>query len=208
MKSFMVVAVVALLIGLAVGWMLRPDPSADIRYRTVHVEREAIEALEPDTIVRWRERIVYRTVPIEQVAIADSAGVDDIEDFCDAAGFVRRGETPERGESPERPTVGEPALLLVRSWSRDGGSYTVTGPASDGSLRQLLLEGVRGTKYQARVSGDTVRFQQHRWWFVEPTVKAGGGAAAGAAAGGLVGGEIGAIVGAAVGGIAGAVASQ
>jgi hypothetical protein len=144
--------------GVLVGWCARPDPPP--RYRNVEVTRDQIEASEPDTVVQFRERIVYRTVEPEQVAVAPGGAVEDVDAFCRGGGFVR-ADTLDGGGRPD-------PRLLIRSGSFSGRELVLTGPLSNGDLQQSSYR--TRAPFQFRVTGDSVLVQGSRFWWVRPAL--------------------------------------
>ncbi len=136
-------------------WEIKPEPAPIIE--TKIVTKTQIEKGEPKIEYRWRDRIVKVRVPTTTVAIAPDGGEQDIATFCGGAGWV----PPSDSLSP----VGPPQLLL-RSGVRSGKRYDFRGPASDRSLRMVTKYGVKGTKYGWRVTGDSLIFEQPRFWFL------------------------------------------
>lgn len=148
----------ALVVGLGIGWCGNPDPPP--RYRTVEVTRNQIETAEPDTVVQFRERIVYRTVEPERVAVAPAGAVADVDAFCRGGGFVR-------ADSLDGADLPDPRLL-IRSGRFSGKELTLTGPVSNGDLKSSDYR-VRAP-FQFRTTGDSILVQGSRWWWVRPTL--------------------------------------
>lgn len=99
-----------------VPWVLLPlagaflfyvfDPTRDpITYREIIVPAARILEQEPDTVVRWRERIVYIEVQPEVVATAPLGALDDLQAFC--------------APSMMPPSSGPPAPVVVTAAARD-----------------------------------------------------------------------------------------
>ena len=63
--------------------------------RPVEYRRVIVPAVAPapDTVVRWRERVIYRTVQAEQRAEAPGAGSQDVAEFCRAAAAAGAPDT-------------------------------------------------------------------------------------------------------------------
>lgn len=148
------VAAAALLLAFAGGWMVRPKPAPV--YRDVVVPEERIVEVERiDTIVQWKERIVYRHVPATQIATAPDAGQPDVDTFCAEA-----VANALRTDSIATDTIVVPPSLLLRSVRHDDGWFfardrlILTGPLSSGDLRQMHY-GVRDG-FEVRTHADTV----------------------------------------------------
>src|SRR5690606_39129087 len=140
---------------LALGAWLRgcwmPEPA--VVYRDVVVPREVLVRGEPDTVVRWRERIVYRTVTAEQRASAPGAAASDVQAFCAAAGWIAPGApaspVPDADTlpgsaavaavgAPSSPSLPRPAapLAFARSGRFDGRTLDLWAVTSAGDLRR------------------------------------------------------------------------
>lgn len=147
------------LVCLAVGWFgHRPAPV--VRYRTVTVTKEHIMQGEPHVEVRFRDRIVYRTVEPEQVATAPQAAVTDVARFC--APSVRTALADTTAPEPD------PALLL-RSLTYDGHDLELWGPVSNGDLWRGSYR--VHAPLTARVDGDSAIVRGQRLWWVKPAAK-------------------------------------
>jgi len=154
-----------ILVGAFVGITLYANfgPQPEPTYRNVEVPVERIVEVEKiDTIVQWRERIVYRHVPAAQIATAPDAGQPDVDTFCSEA-----VANALRTDSIATDTIVVPPQLLLRSvrvtdpWFFGKPGLILTGPTSAGDLRQLTYDVRDG--FEARVHGDTaiVRFPRH-----------------------------------------------
>lgn len=156
--------IIPLAIGLALGLLLMRflagDPEPQVRYRTVVVPESVIVAQEPDTVVRFVERIRYREVEPEQVATAPKAALPDVAAFCSAAGWVEAsaGVDSVPPGQPVGPPV--PPMLLLRSFAYDDGALTLWGPRSDGELWRGDYQ--VGRKFRGTVQGDGVFIQADR----------------------------------------------
>jgi hypothetical protein len=164
------IAIAAL--SLALVWQHCTGPEPLTVYRNVEVPVEVIVEAEPDTVVRWRERIVYRTVEPERVATATGGGQADVEAFCpEPAAPVQVGEAPQ-------PIVLPPPVLLLRSVRTDPGGLlrrdrvTFVGPTSRGDLLELSYLARPG--WSARTSGDSLIVRSPRWQVVEDVGIVGG----------------------------------
>jgi len=161
--------------GAFVGIVLYSNfgPQPEPVYRDVIVPEERIVEVERiDTIVQWRERIVYKHTPATQIATAPDAGQPDVDVFCaDAIRRATRADT-NAPDTNARDTVNNlpPAVdshLLLRSvrttdpWFLGKPSLILTGPTSTGDLRQLTYDVRDG--FEARVHADSVivRYPRH-----------------------------------------------
>jgi hypothetical protein len=160
-KALLLSRVAWVVIGALAFWALVPSPEP-VRYRDVIVTPERIIEQEPDTVVRWRERVVTRVLEPEVVATAPEAGKADVARFC--AAEVERA-MPSDGLRVSL-SVPEPQALL-RSVQVDPGYFlspdkvVLTGPLSTGDLR--AWDFTTRTGWSARVSGDSVIFRQPRF---------------------------------------------
>jgi hypothetical protein len=159
-----------LIIGAAAFYALSPGPR-EIIYPEVIVHRSVIEAQEPDTVMRWRERIVTRIVQAEQVATAPGGAESDVGAFC--ADTIIRVDTVQGGVDTVR--VAPDPRLLIRSFSLDESWFfrsdhlTVTGPLSSGDLRQFNYR-TRGD-VSARANGDSLIIRSDRWAFLKDALQ-------------------------------------
>jgi len=162
MKEKLASPILWLIVGAAAFYALSPAPR-EIAYPEVIVHRAAIEALEPDTVVRWRERIVYRIVQPEQVATARGGAERDVAAFC--ADTVVRVDTVQGGVDTVR--LAPDPRLLIRSFSLDESWFfrsdrlTITGPLSTGDLRQFSYRTRGGVS--ARAHADSLIVRSDRW---------------------------------------------
>ena len=151
----------------SLGRCTAPTPAPAPPYSSVRVDTVQIRAVEKvDTIVTFRERIVYRTVAPTVVAVADSGGVPDVLTFC--AGSIDRAVRDASADSVPAGGVAPAAApsLLLRSARVDAGWFfsadelVLTGPRSDGSLWQGTYAVRDG--WQAHVRGPEVLVQSPR----------------------------------------------
>ena len=162
MKEKLTSPILWLIVGAAAFYTLSPAPQ-EIVYPEVIVHRAAIEALEPDTVVRWRERIVTRIVQPEQVATAPGGAESDVAAFC-ADTVVRVDTLPGRVDTVR---VAPNPRLLIRSFSLDESWFfrsdhlTITGPLSTGALQQFSYRTRGGVS--ARTHGDSLIVRSSRW---------------------------------------------
>lgn len=184
--------VLMLLVGIFASDLIRPDIPDAPEYSDVIVEPAQLAVGEPDTVVKFIERIRNPVVEPRQVARAPQAGVPDVSAFCSAAGWTPDEPIPVRPNlagadndaPPERTSdLATPARdprLLVSSWSHDGRTLKVWGPLSTGDKAQLTYD-VR-TPYTATVHGERMLVQRERLSLPPPLRDAlwfAGGAAAG-----------------------------
>lgn len=153
--------------GMAVGVFAYSQfgPQPEPQYRTVEVSvPQIVEVERVDTIVTWKERIVYKTVEAEQVATAPGGAVPDVQSFC--ADAVR--EAVASVDSLQGATLPPklPPKLLLRSVRHDDGWFfardrlLLTGPLSTSDLRQLTYNVRDG--FQVHVMADSVLVQVPR----------------------------------------------
>lgn len=174
------VAVAALLLAFASGWLVKPKPAPV--YRDVIVPAERIVEVEKiDTIVQWRERVVYRHVPAAQVATAPDAGQPDVDTFCaEAVKQALAGAQPDtapRLQEGQDTRPAAPATLLLRSVRHDPAWFfardrlILTGPTSSGDLRQMHYSVRDG--FEARTHADSVIVRYPRSALLKQGVEAG-----------------------------------
>lgn len=154
---------VLLAIGAAVAWAVKPA-AAPIVQRVIVTDTVVRELERVDTVVTWRERVVYRTLPPVQVRTAPGGAEDDVARFCP--------------EPPADTATPPPApQLLLRSVRTEAGWFfgrdrvIATGPLSTGDLQQL--EYLARPGWQVHVHGDTAVFQSPRFGVVKPAVELG-----------------------------------
>jgi len=158
----------ALVGGLAVLVLLpRPEPRID--FDRVIVHREAIERLEPDTVVRFVERIRWLTPPPISIAVAPGGGAEDVQAFCRPALALERGDS-----TPQAPTLLLRSGSLERGWPLIGGpdELRLTGPTSTGDLTSRLYR-TRGSVSFVTV-GDSVIVRSDRWARAKDVLTAAG----------------------------------
>lgn len=179
MKRLLLAAGLGLALGLLVMWGLRPDP--EVRYRNVEVPVEVLVKSEPDTIIRWQERIITREVEAEQVATAPAAALPDVSGFCGAAGWLAPGTVADSLPTPAVPPYSSDPRLLIRSFAFRDGELQAWGPRSDGDLWSGRYR--VSAPFEARVSGDSLFVTTDRW----AGLKEWGGRALWAGAGAVAG---------------------
>lgn len=165
-------AIVAVLV-----WMLKPAP--DPVYTEVEVPVHVIEQVEVvDTVVKWQERIVYIEVEPEQVAVADSGAVSDVEAFCAQAVEAERerARAIASAEEMEGAELARPdPMLLLRSFRHEKGWWLqkdkiiATGPRSDGSLWQGTFDVRDG--FQGHVRGPEMLVQSPRGGLIRDLIE-------------------------------------
>jgi hypothetical protein len=155
--------------GILVWSLMHSEPEP--QYREVMVPVERIREVERvDTVVTWRERIVYVTQQAEQVATAPGGGQEDVDRFC-APDTIRIA-----GTDTVRVPTPVPQLLLrsVRhedAWYFGRDRLILTGPTNTGDLRQFTYS-TRGG-YQARVHADSLVFQYPRSALLKQAIEFG-----------------------------------
>lgn len=150
-----------------------PEP----RYRDVVVHDTVLIRQEPDTVVRWRDRIVHVYPEAEQVATAPDAAQPDVVGFCTAAGWNPPGApaltADTAADAPLRhpiPVARLPPRLLIRSGTYDDGSLALFGVLSTGDLQRRDYD-VRAP-FSFRAVGDSVIVEGSRWDGVWAVMKA------------------------------------
>lgn len=140
-------AVVAGAAGLwALAW-----PEEVVRYERVEVPVERIIEREPDTIVRWVERIRVVTPDPVQIAVAVGGGAPEVARFCRPAVLDAVSDTVTAAPDPQ---------LLLRSVVHDPGWFfardrlLLTGPTSYGDL--VAADYLVRPGFSARTVGDSV----------------------------------------------------
>lgn len=145
-----------------------PGPAPAPVYRTIVMHDTTVLRDEPKVEIRWRDRIVYRTVAPAQRAEVPEAAVPDVAAFCSAAGWTPGAPFPAPSEGhlaagtpPPSPTP-PPLIAFPRSERFDGHVLTQHLVRSDGSV---LIETRRGVSipFEWRVAGDSVVVHSSRW---------------------------------------------
>jgi len=174
---FAVVGVVAFVAG-------RVTADTRVEYRRVIVPAVAPA---PDTVVRWRERIVYRTVQAEQRAEAPGTGAREVAAFCGAAAAatdtVRVVDTVRVAAAPAPPAR---RLALAYAGRYDGRRLELWSLLSDGGRQHESFRGVR-VPHEWAIQGDSALVQSSRWWWLREVARSVPAAGAGALAGGAEG---------------------
>ena len=147
--------------GALLLYLLTPSPEPE--YRDVQVPVEVLVASEPDTVIQWRERIVYRTVERETRATAPLGAATDVAAFC-AVGVT---EPPDTVFLPSPVPDRVPAL--VRSGAYDGRTLKLWEAQADGDL---ALETFRVRSPWRFTMSDSAFVQGSRWWWIDDAVKA------------------------------------
>lgn len=156
MRIHAALAVLMLVIGVLFGRLFfTPDPPPP-RYQRVIVPESVLVIGKPDTIVKWRERIVWRTAQPEQVATATDAALPEVSAFCGAAGWVIQ---PAPGGDTVPPPL-PPARLLLTAGTYDGRELRQWGVLSNGDAWSAEYR-VRAP-LQWTVTGDSLLVQGHR----------------------------------------------
>jgi len=157
----------------ALAYYVLFSPTEPTIYRDVVVTVRQIEANEPDTVVRWRDRIRWRTPEPEVAAHAPGGAVTDVAAFCAPDTVLRVDTLPGRVDTVR---VQPDPRLLIRSFSLDEGWFfrsdrlTVTGPMNTGDLWQMTYR-TRGD-VSARAHADSLIVRSDRWWWVKDGTEA------------------------------------
>lgn len=150
-------------------WLGRCGQAAreDAEFQTIYVPRTVLIHTEPDTVVQWREKVVYRTVKPTQVVVADSGATETVEKFCRAAELT----DSTSGNATSGPTSSV-VPALIRSGSFDGKNLYLFEAVANGDLRRSEFHVRAPFQFAERDSGILV--QGSRTWWVDDALKAGG----------------------------------
>lgn len=129
--------------------------------RVVRVPVTQFVKLEPDTIIRWREKIVTVTVDREQRVQSDSAGIQRVTQFCEAAKAITDTVTVTH-YVPQ---------ALGYAGSYDGKRLDLFSVVSDGSKVRDSYK-VR-TPIEWVMNGDSAIVRGARFWWLDDAIKAG-----------------------------------
>lgn len=151
----------ALLVGLAIGalgWaFLAPEKAPETVYKEVIVEDTTLLRAEPDTIVKWREKIVWKEHPPARIATAE--GADRVlRGFCEP--IIRKSVADSVFPQGQRDPLVSPRWLM-RSLSYDDEAFQlqVWGIANDATFKEINVNDVRGS-FRVRVQPDGDLFVQ------------------------------------------------
>lgn len=151
-------------IGAAIAWGLK-GPQEVVRYERVEVPVERIIEQEPDTVIRWRERLVIRTVEPTQIATATGGAMDQVTQFCRPQVLTRTDTVVEQVDP----------MLLLRSisvndaWFGGKDRVSVTGPTNYGDLVEIYFHANPG--WSARTVADSVLIREDRWYWLQRTAE-------------------------------------
>lgn len=163
------------LAAVAAGYLWGRTRSAPVRVVRQEVPVERITRIERvDTVVKWRERIVWRTRKPDTVRIASTGGEEDVRRLCGRDTVVNTVVVRVPPESPGflvRSVRAEPSWLLGKD------RVLFTGPTSDGGLRQFSAS-VR-PPWQARTLADSLLVQDSRFGILRQLIEAGAWVGAG-----------------------------
>lgn len=158
--------IVALAVAFFAGRLGRRESTV---YQRVIVPQETIREVERvDTVVSFRERIVFRTIPPVQTALARAGAGDDVARFCAPSVLTAISDTV---------TPTPPPTLLLRSIRTEAGWFwrpdeaVLTGPLSNTDLWQARYSVRPG--WQASVMADSVLMQSPRWWWIREAIELG-----------------------------------
>lgn len=158
-------------------------PEEVVRYERVEVPVERIIEREPDTVVRWVERIRVVTPEPVQIAVAVGGGAPEVARFCRPAVLEAVSDTVT--PIPERQ-------LLLRSVVHDPGWFfardqlLLTGPTSHGDL--VAADYLVRPGFSARTVGDSVVVRYPRAGLAREVVELGVAALVGYGLRALIGG--------------------
>lgn len=156
-----------------------------VEYRRVIVP--AVPAA-PDTVIRWRERVIYRTVQAEQRAEAPGTGSAAVEAFCQAAAAAAATDTVRLVDTVRVAAARTPAerLALAYAGRYDGRRLELWSLATDGARQHETFRGVR-PPYEWTLHGDSAIVRASRWWWLREVARSAPAAGAGALIGGAEG---------------------
>lgn len=153
--------------GLAAGLALAflagrcSSPPGPVTYERVIVPESVLVRSAPDTIVQWRERVVYRTVQAEPRAEAPGAAETDVARFCALA-----RDTVRITDTVHVAAAAPPRLALAYAGRFDGRRLSLWEITSDGArVREDFRVRV---PHQWAIRGDSALVQSSRWWWVRP----------------------------------------
>ena len=158
----------------ALGYYVMFSPTEPVTYRDVVVSVRQIEANEPDTVVKWRDRIRWLTPEPEVAAHAPGGAESDVAAFCAPDTILRVDTLPGRVDTI---WAAPDPRLLIRSFSLDEAWFfrsdrlTVTGPMNTGDLWQLSYP-TRGD-VSVRAHADSLIVRTDRWWWVKDAAQTG-----------------------------------
>ena len=147
-------------------------PTEPVVFRDVIVSVHEIEANEPDTVVKWRERIRWLTPEPEVAAHAPGGAETDVAAFCAPDTILRVDTLPGRVDTI---WVAPDPRLLIRSFSLDEAWFfrsdrlTVTGPMNTGDLWQKSYS-TRGD-VSARAHENALIVRSDRWWWLKDALE-------------------------------------
>lgn len=150
-----------LLVGLAVGWQVRPVPPPT--YRDVVVRDTVILRQAPDTVLRVVDRIRWRVAEPTVVARGDSAAPERLDAYCRPDTVPNRGTiVPNVGTSDSSSHVSAP-VLPPSSGKYDGRTLALFSVTSDGKL--FAQETPVAAPFQWVARGGTYEVREERSGF-------------------------------------------
>ena len=161
-------------IAAAAGFSARRVPPPV--YQRVEVPVERIIEREPDTIIRWRDRIVTVAAEPEIVATAEGGAEAEVEAFCEPVRVVDTVRVVGVDTVRVVDTIPDPRLLL-RSVSHSPGWWwakdelLLTGPTSSGDL--LAFDYRVRPGFTVRTSGDSLLVRYPRTSVLREVVEFG-----------------------------------
>lgn len=138
-------------------------PTPEPEFHEIRVPVRVLVKSEPDTIVKWREKIVYRTVKPTQVVTADSGAAATVDKFCRAA------EPRDSAGSRTDPTPSSAAPALIRSGSFKNNRLTLFEAVANGDLRRSEYRTHSPFTFAERDGGILV--QSPRMWWIKPLIR-------------------------------------
>lgn len=160
-----------IVIGMAVGVTLWANfgPSPEQVFQRVIVPDTVLVQMEPDTVVKFVEKIKLITVKPGLVALAPDGAQATVNKFCTIA--VDTVHIP-----------GEPIPALVRSGTYSGSQLRLWEVSANGDLTMEQFKARSPFKFTMRDDGSAL-VQSSRWWFVDDVLKGAALVAGGYAAG-------------------------
>lgn len=155
-----VALVLVLLVGAAsLGRCTAPIPNPETILERVIVTDTLIVESEPQVEIRWRDRIVYRTIEPTQVAEAPTGGMADLQAFCAPSAAL---PGPDSVPPPPRAVLLR-SIDTDPSWWWSAQEVRVVGVTSSGGLQRTAFQAPVG--WTLRMDGDAavVRGPRFNW---------------------------------------------
>jgi hypothetical protein len=156
MKNFFAGMIVGTALLFGIGKACEGPPPAPLVYTEFRVDTIMSE---PDTIIQFRERIVYREIEPEYVATQEGGAEDRVEEFCkpDTVVQIVQGDTVY----VEKPTLFvASAVRTTDPWLWGRQDVTIYGFDNIGDRREYAYSSYPGWQF---ATGNGVTFQEPRW---------------------------------------------